>query len=158
MAIAQRGATVVHVDSARPAVQWARKNAELSGLADAPIRWIVDDALTFVGREIKRGNRYDIIVADPPAFGHGPRGTGWKFDRDIGRLFEMSRLVLANKPKAILFTCHSDGFDDRDLARFAQAHLNMTRGANSESGPLELISHCERALNCGHFFRWHCES
>ncbi len=157
MVIAQRGASVVHVDAAKPAVQWARKNAEHSGLADTPIRWIVDDTLKFLGREIKRGNRYDMIVADPPAFGHGPRGTGWKFNRDIGRLFEMSKLVLVNKPVAILFTCHSAGFDARDMSCLAQTYLNIDGEGRSESGTLDLISHSQRKLNCGHYFRWHCE-
>ena len=80
LAMAAAGARVVHVDSARGSVAWARRNAELSGLSAAPIRWIVEDAPKFVRRELARGNGYDAVVLDPPSYGHGPKGEPWKFD------------------------------------------------------------------------------
>ena len=78
LAAAAAGAEVVHVDAAKNIVAWARRNAELSGLADAPIRWIAEDAMKFVKRELKRGNRYDAVILDPPSYGHGPQGEVWR--------------------------------------------------------------------------------
>ncbi|MFH1404909.1 MAG: class I SAM-dependent methyltransferase [Patescibacteria group bacterium] len=83
LAAAKVGATVVHVDASTPAVNWAKENAQLSGLNKEPIRWIVDDVKKFVGREIRRGNKYDAIIMDPPPFGHGPKNELWKFEDDM---------------------------------------------------------------------------
>ena len=86
LAAAAAGAEVTHVDAARNVTNWARRNAELSGLAAAPIRWIADDAMKFVRREIRRGNRYDCFVLDPPSYGHGARGEVWQLDRHLAEL------------------------------------------------------------------------
>ena len=85
---AQAGASVVHVDAARPTVAWARRNAELSGLADRQVRWIVDDAAAFVAREVRRGRHYAGVVLDPPSYGHGPRGRGWRLEDDLAPLLQ----------------------------------------------------------------------
>src|SRR3989344_4108038 len=83
LAAAKAGAEVTHVDASKTAVAWARENAQLSGLGEAPVRWIVEDALTFVRREVKRGSKYDGIIMDPPAFGHGPAKELWKIEEDF---------------------------------------------------------------------------
>lgn len=101
LACAQAGAKMVHIDGSKAAVTWARENAELSGLADRPIRWIVEDARTFVGREIKRGRSYDGIIMDPPAFGHGPSSELWKIEEDLLRLVGDCQKLL--KPKSLFF-------------------------------------------------------
>ncbi len=115
---AQAGARVTHVDASRPAVQAARRNAELSGLAGRPIRWIVDDAMGFVLREVRRGRRYDGFVIDPPTYGHGARGTderGWLLDRDLGPLLETCR-GLANDDAFWVLSAHTSAWDGRRLA------------------------------------------
>ena len=89
LAAAAAGAEVVHVDAARNIVAWARRNAELSGLANAPIHWIADDALKFVTRELRRGRRYDAVILDPPSYGHGPHGEVWRLAQHLPQLLEL---------------------------------------------------------------------
>jgi 23S rRNA (cytosine1962-C5)-methyltransferase len=114
LAAARAGAAVTHVDGARGVVAWARRNAELSGLADGPIRWIVDDAATFVAREARRGRRYDGIVLDPPSFGHA-RGRRWRLADHLPTLLESCRAVAADDA-FVLLTAHTTGLDGEDLA------------------------------------------
>jgi 23S rRNA (cytosine1962-C5)-methyltransferase len=113
--LARSRGTVVHVDASRPAVAWARRNAELSGLADRPIRWIVDDALDFVRREARRGRRYDGIVLDPPTWGHGPAGSRWQLRSTLPELLEAVAEVAAEEV-FVLLTAHAAGLDPDDLA------------------------------------------
>jgi len=114
LALAQAGARVTHVDASRPAVAWARRNAEMSGLADRPIRWIVDDALAFVARENRRERRYDGIVLDPPTFGHGPRGTRWELADALPDLLD-GCAAIATDDAFVLLTAHATGLDPDDL-------------------------------------------
>ncbi|HVX10010.1 MAG TPA: class I SAM-dependent methyltransferase [Pirellulales bacterium] len=146
LAAAAAGAEVVHVDAARNTVAWARRNAELSALADAPIRWIVDDAATFVRRELKRGNRYDAVVLDPPSFGHGAGKKLWKLADDLtGLVTDCARLLHADR-QLLLLTCHTPGFGPREL----QELLIRATGRNDvECGPLQLITPAGRALESG---------
>lgn len=116
---ARAGATVTHVDGARGVVAWARRNAELSGLADCPIRWLVDDAATFVEREARRGRRYDGIVLDPPSFGHA-RGRRWRLADDLPTLLGACRAV-ATDDAFLLLTAHTAGLDAGDLAAAVDA-------------------------------------
>ncbi len=155
LAMAACGAHVTHIDASRPVVNWAKRNASLSGLADASVRWIVDDAAKFVKREIRRGNRYDIIVADPPAFGHADGKMSWKIDRDFGALLLDLAELCPPRPAAVLISCHTIGFDDRDLKRLAERSLDIDHLGLAQSGQLELKTGSGRRLNCGHFFRWH---
>jgi 23S rRNA (cytosine1962-C5)-methyltransferase len=107
LAAAIAGAEVVHVDSSKSAVAWARRNADLSGLADARIRWIVEDAARFVRREQNRGNRYDAVILDPPSYGHGPAGETWKLDADLPALLATCAELTAGRLRFILLTCHT---------------------------------------------------
>lgn len=120
LAAARAGATVTHVDAARGVVGWARRNAELSGLAERPIRWLVDDAAAFVAREARRERRYDGIVLDPPSFGHA-RGRRWRLADDLPALLAACRDVAA-EDAFVLLTAHTTGVDGADLAA-------MLRGA-----------------------------
>ncbi|MFN7340484.1 MAG: class I SAM-dependent methyltransferase [Opitutia bacterium] len=104
---AQAGWSVTHVDASKPAVAWGRRNQELSGLAEAPIRWILEDAPTFVQREGKRGNAYDAILLDPPAFGRGPNGELWKIERDLAPLLRACRPLLSPEARFILLTVYT---------------------------------------------------
>ena len=96
------------MDASRPSILWGRENAALSGLADFPIRWIQEDAVRFVEREFRRGNRYDLVLLDPPSFGHGPKGERWNIEEGITRLLQLVMEVLTAQPTGILLTGHSD--------------------------------------------------
>ena len=98
LAAAQMGAEVTHVDASKTAVAWARENAALSGLSNKPIRWITEDVLVFLKREVKRGNKYDAIIMDPPAFGHGPKDELWKIEDDLLTLIALCNEVLSDDP------------------------------------------------------------
>lgn len=116
LAAGASGAAVTHVDSARSAVTWARRNAELSGLADRPIRWLVDDAESFVVREARRGRRYDGIILDPPSYGHGRRGAVWRNDERLPELLR-SCTAIANAGAFVVLTAHTEGVDAGALGR-----------------------------------------
>lgn len=104
---AKAGWAVTHVDASKPAVAWGRRNQELSGMAEAPIRWIIEDAPTFVRREVKRGNRYEAVLLDPPAFGRGPGGEFWKVERDLAPLLRACRELLSPEAKFVLLTVYT---------------------------------------------------
>ena len=145
------GASVVHIDAARPTVTWARRNAELTGLSGAPIRWIVDDARAFTAREVRRGRRYDGIVLDPPSYGHGPGSAAWQIDRDLPLLLEACARLLAPGGFALL-TAHSDGYGPGRLE--GELAIALGRAARAlESGPLELVTADGRRLEIGAFAR-----
>jgi 23S rRNA (cytosine1962-C5)-methyltransferase len=120
LAAAAAGAVVAHVDASRPVVQWARANATSSSLQAATIRWLVEDAQRFVQREIRRGNRYDALVLDPPSYGHGPKGERWRVTHDLLPLLEDCRKLLPERPACVLLTCHSPGYGPAELAAVLQ--------------------------------------
>lgn len=109
IACAEAGAKVCHVDASKGMVSWAKENAQLSGLADKPIRWIVDDCKKFVEREIRRGNKYDAIVMDPPSYGRGPGGEVWKLEEAVYPLVELCSQVLSDKPLFFLLNSYTTG-------------------------------------------------
>jgi 23S rRNA (cytosine1962-C5)-methyltransferase len=120
---AKAGAEVVHVDASRPAVAWARRNAELSGLAEKPIRWIVEDARAFAKRERRRGNRYDGIVLDPPSYGHG---TGaWRIDEHLVGLLDDLAAISGPKPAFVLLSAHTPGYDGERLGALVREHFGI---------------------------------
>ncbi len=123
LACARGGARVAHVDASRPALAWARRNAELSTLADSPIRWLPDDARAFLRRERRRGRRYDAVVLDPPSYGHGP-GT-WRIDDDLAPLLDDLAALLGPSPAFILLTAHTPGYDGDRLAGLVREHFNV---------------------------------
>lgn len=154
LACAQAGAKVVHVDGSKSAITWARENAELSGLADKPIRWILEDARVFVGREIKRGNKYDAIIMDPPAFGHGANKEIWKIEEHFISLVEDCIKLLSDKPLFFIINGYSAGYS-------AIAYENVLKplvekfGGSIERGELTLEeSTTGRLLPCGIFARF----
>jgi 23S rRNA (cytosine1962-C5)-methyltransferase len=107
LAAAAAGAEVTHVDASRKAVAWARENQSLSGLDTRPIRWIVEDAITFVGREARRGNQYDAMVLDPPRFGRGPDGEIWKLEDSLPELLNACGKILSNRPVFVLLNVYT---------------------------------------------------
>ena len=150
---AAAGASVVHVDGSRPTVAWARRNADLSGLADRPIRWLIDDAVAFVSRELRRGRRYDGIVLDPPSYGHGAGGRAWRLEADLGALLA-DCAVLADAPTGfILLTAHTPGFGPERLAAELAGALGVPP-RRIEAGALRLTARSGRTLDLGAFARW----
>ena len=116
LVMAAGGGSVVHVDASRPTVAWARHNAELSGLADRPIRWIVDDAAAFVAREVRRRRRYDGVVLDPPSFGHGSGGRSWRLEGGLAPLLDGCAELTGGPDGFVLLTAHTPGFGPERLA------------------------------------------
>ena len=112
MAAALGGAEVCHLDASKGMVEWARENAKLNGLADHPIRWIVDDAHKFMKREIRRGHRYDAIVLDPPTFGRGAGGEMYKIERDLKETLGLVKDLLSDRPLFVLFSSHTPGLSE----------------------------------------------
>ncbi len=152
MAAAAAGAEVVHVDAAKNIVAWARRNAELTGLADAPIHWIVEDAQKFVKRELRRGNRYDGLILDPPSYGHGRRGEVWRLSRHLPQLLSAGRGLLAGRRAFVLLTCHTPAYGVaalRDMMLAALGHDGVITG-----DPLVLRSVAGRELPSGVAVRW----
>lgn len=138
LAAASAGAQVTHVDASPKAVRWARENQELSGLANAPIRWIVDDAVKFVRREIKRGNRYDGLILDPPKFGRGPKGEVWEFYKLLPALLEDCRSVLSNNPHYLLLTAYAVKASSLTLLEVIEELMSSFSGTASAG---ELLLH-----------------
>jgi 23S rRNA (cytosine1962-C5)-methyltransferase len=150
IAVATAGAEVVHVDSARGTVAWARRSAELNGLADAPIRWIVEDAPRFVRRELARGNRYDAVILDPPSYGHGPKGQSWKLERDLPELLRESISLLSERPAFVLLSCHTPGITPSLAGRMLEdAAKSAGRSGRISNGELALEATSGRRLVCG---------
>jgi 23S rRNA (cytosine1962-C5)-methyltransferase len=147
---ARSGAGVVHLDSSRPAVTWARRNAVLSDLADRPVRWIVDDALAFVQREVRRGRGYDGLIIDPPSYGHGPRGA-WRIDEHLPVLLEGLAALTRGRLQMILLTAHTPGYDGDRLASLVERAF----GVPAEGLPLVLASAAGASLDAGAAARWH---
>jgi 23S rRNA (cytosine1962-C5)-methyltransferase len=148
------GAEVTHLDSSKVAIEWARKNAEISGLKEAPIRWIEDDALKFLKREVKRGNKYDVVIMDPPAFGHGTGGTLWKIECDFYELFALAEQVLSENPLAFIVNGYTAGYSPLTLANNVQ-NLAKKFGGTIESGELAVAEEgSTRLLPAGVFSRW----
>ena len=120
LAAAAAGAEVTHVDASRPVVAWARENQSLSGLNERRIRWIVDDAATFVRREARRGNQYDAMVLDPPKFGRGPEGEIWKLEKSLPELLSVCRKVLSASPVFLLLNVYTTVLTQRPIEKEAE--------------------------------------
>ena len=109
LACAAAGAKVCHVDASKGVVAWGKENAQLSGLSDRPIRWIVDDCIKFVQREIRRGNKYDGIIMDPPSYGRGPNGEVWKLEDNIFELLQLCSQILSDDPLFVAVNSYTTG-------------------------------------------------
>ena len=128
LAAAMVGASVVHLDAAAGIVAWARDNAQLCGLAEAPIRWVVEDVSKFLTREVRRGHRYDALVLDPPSFGRGSKGEVWKLERDVPALLDLCSQVLSHEPLFVLLSAHTPGVTPLVLERLLADMLGPCGG------------------------------
>lgn len=120
LACASAGASVCHLDAVKGMVDWAKENARLSGLSEKPVRWITDDAMKFLGREVRRGNRYDGIILDPPSYGRGTNGEMWKLEDCIHGLMERCAEVLSDKPLFLLLNSYTTGLSPTVMAYLLQ--------------------------------------
>ena len=149
LAAAAAGASVTHVDASKGMVTWAKENAVSSGLKDAPIRWIVDDCVKFVEREIRRGNHYDAVIMDPPSYGRGPKGEIWKIEEDIFPLVQLCEKLLSDNPLFFLINSYTTGLQPAVLSYMMNTVLKKYRGTvNAEEIGLPVSSN-GLVLPCG---------
>ncbi len=154
LACAQAGAAVCHVDGSKLAIEWAKRNQKLSGLPADSVRWILDDVMLFLKREIKRGSKYDGIIMDPPAFGRGPKGEVWKIEEQLPELMDLCRKVFSEEPLFFVINGYASGFS---AIAYENNLLPIQKdfGGSLESGELTIEeSGTGRLLPCGIFARW----
>lgn len=152
VACAKAGAAVTHVDASKGMVQWAKENARSSGLADAPIRYLVDDCMKFVEREIRRGNKYDAIIMDPPSYGRGPGGEVWKIEDSICHFVRRCALLLSDNPLFFIINSYTTGLAPTVLSNLLQMCLPAGKIESSEIGLN--ITASSMVLPCGATGRW----
>ena len=148
------GASVCHVDSSKGMTTWAKENVESSGLREKPVRFIIDDVVKFVNREIRRGNKYDAIIMDPPSYGRGANGEVWQFENNIADLVELCTQVLSDNPLFFLINSYTTGISSKVLANLLE--LNMKRyNGKIISGEIGLpMKNSKLVLPCGIYGRW----
>ena len=149
------GASVCHVDSSKGMVSWAKENVISSNLQDKPVRYIVDDVIKFVNREIRRGNKYDAIVMDPPSYGRGTNGEVWQFEENIYDLVNLCMQVLTDKPLFFLINSYTTGISSKVLENILRINMKNKFNGKFSSGEIGLpMANSELVLPCGIFGRW----
>ena len=155
IAAAAAGASVVHVDAAKGMVAQAKENAALSGLVDAPIRYIVDDCKKFVEREIRRGNKYDAVIMDPPSYGRGPSGEVWKIEDSVDELITLTSSILSDEPLFFLVNSYTTGLSPAAMQYILGLKVQSRYGGKLEAGELALrASSTSLSIPCGASARW----
>ena len=150
LAAAKAGAAVTHVDASKGMVTWAKENAISSGLKDAPIRWLVDDCVKFVEREIRRGNKYDAIIMDPPSYGRGPKGETWKIEEAVFPLINICADILKSEPLFFLINSYTTGLQPAVLSYMLNTVLVERFGGKVEADEIGLpVSSNGLILPCG---------
>ena len=157
LAAAAAGASVTHVDAARNTVTRARRNATLSGLGEYPIRWLVEDAIRFCRREVRRGRKYDGLILDPPTYGHGPKNERWEIDRHLEPLLALCRQLFSDEGRFALLTSHTERLGERLLGELIAPWCGPTSGGSLETGEMFLAASDGRRLTSGRFARWKAE-
>lgn len=155
LACMQAGAKVCHVDASKGMVQWAKENAVSSGIADRPVRWIVDDCIKFVQREIRRGNRYDGIIMDPPSYGRGPSGEVWKLEEQLYSLVELCSRVLSQDPLFFVLNSYTTGLSPAVMEYLLGVLLRKKFGGRVSSDEIGLpVTDTGLVLPCGSTAIW----
>ena len=150
LSAAKAGASVTHVDASKGMVQWAKENAASSGLSDAPVRWLVDDCVKFVEREIRRGNKYDGIIMDPPSYGRGPKGEIWKIEDSIFPFIELTTQILNDDPLFFLINSYTTGLQPAVLSYMMNTAIVSKFGGHVEADEIGLpVSSNGLILPCG---------
>lgn len=157
MAAASAGASVVQVDASKGMTEWAKENMHLCGLDNANIRFIVDDCMKFVQREYRRGNKYDVIIMDPPSYGRGPNGEMWKFEHNLDNLIKECLKILSDEPLFFLINSYTTGISSTVLYNILKTSMEKYKG-HVTSGELGLpITDNNLVLPCGIYGRWECD-
>ncbi|MEG0545644.1 MAG: class I SAM-dependent methyltransferase [Oscillospiraceae bacterium] len=155
IAALKAGAEVVHVDASKGMVQWAKENAASSGVANMPVRWIVDDCAKFVAREIRRGNKYDIIIMDPPSYGRGPNGEIWKLENEVYNFVELCKDVLSDNPLMVLINSYTTGLSPAVMQYILGSAICPQFGGNVTSDEIGLpVTNSGMILPCGSSAIW----
>ena len=155
LAAAAAGASVVHVDASKGMVGWAKENAAASGLAAAPIRWLVDDCVKFAEREIRRGNKYDCIIMDPPSYGRGPKGEVWKMEENIWAFMELVSQLLSEDALFFLINSYTTGLQPAVLSYLINRAIMTRAGGRVEAEEIGLpVEESGLVLPCGASGRW----
>lgn len=155
LAAAKAGAKVTHVDASKGMVGWAKENAVSSGLEDAPIRWLVDDCVKFVEREIRRGNKYDGIIMDPPSYGRGPKGEIWKLEEKIHPFIALASQLISDDPLFFLVNSYTTGLAPAVLTYMISTEVKSKFGGNVVSEEIGLpVTDSGLVLPCGASGRW----
>ena len=150
LACLEAGASVTHVDASKGMVQWAKENANASGIADRPVRWLVDDCLKFVKREIRRGNKYDIIIMDPPSYGRGPDGEIWKFENQLAELLTLTEQIFSEDALLLLINSYTTGMSPTIMNYMTDIVFNRTRKGMVETDEIGLkVTNKDIVLPCG---------
>jgi len=155
LAAAKAGAQVTHVDASKGMVGWAKENAQISGLSDRPIRWLVDDCQKFVERELRRGNTYEGIIMDPPSYGRGPKGEIWKIEDALHPLVKFCAGLLSDDPLFFLINSYTTGFAPGVLTYLLKLEVESRFGGQIDSQEIGLpVSRTGGVLPCGSAGRW----
>ncbi|MBE6729939.1 MAG: methyltransferase domain-containing protein [Ruminococcaceae bacterium] len=155
IACLEAGAKVTHVDASKGMVQWAKENAATSGLQDKPVRWLVDDCLKFVRREIRRDNRYDAIIMDPPSYGRGPNGEVWKLEQQIDELLAETGKLLSNEPLFFILNSYTGGLSPTILNYMVKMHIDKGNNGCIFTDEIGLkISERNIVMPCGNTTIW----
>lgn len=146
---------VCHVDASKGMVAWAKENAELSGLSNNKIRYIVDDCFKFVQREIRRGNKYDAVIMDPPSYGRGPNGEIWKFEEELTKLLKLTSEVLSDEPLFLLLNSYTTGLSPTAIENMLKLIIVKDKQGSVSSGEIGLpVTKENLILPCGIYGRW----
>ena len=149
------GASVCHVDSSKGMVTWAKENVQASGLADKKVRFLIDDVIKFVNREIRRGNKYDAIIMDPPSYGRGANGEVWQFENNIYDLVKLCMEVLSDNPLFFLINSYTTGISSTVLENILKINMNKKYKGKFSSGEIGLpMTDSKLVLPCGIYSKW----
>ena len=155
VACLKEGASVVHVDASKGMTQWAKENAASSGVAGGKVRWIVDDCIKFVQREIRRGHRYDIIILDPPSYGRGPKGEIWRLEDSLYDFVELISQVLSDDPMMVLLNSYTTGLSASVMKYILDDILVKEKGGSVSADEIGLpVSSNGEVLPCGATAVW----
>ncbi len=155
VACLKEGASVVHVDASKGMVQWAKENAAASGVKDGDVRWIIDDCIKFVQREIRRGNKYDIIILDPPSYGRGPKGEIWHLEDSIYDFVKLVSQVLSDEPIMVLLNSYTTGLSASVMKYILDDVITSEKGGRVDADEIGLpVSSKNQVLPCGSSAIW----
>ena len=156
VACLKEGASVVHVDASKGMTNWAKENAQASGVADGNVRWIVDDCMKFVQREIRRGNSYDVIILDPPSYGRGPKGEIWHLEDSLYDFMKTVEKVLSDESIAVILNSYTTGLSASVMKYILDDIVVKNRGGSSSADEIGLpVTASGGVLPCGATAIWH---